>query len=50
MMKENFVGKRASDELEGKDQSNKARIKNKRGVELGSISICPWPASPGAYI
>jgi hypothetical protein len=43
-------GKRASDELKGKDQSNKVYIENKRGTELGSISICPWPASPGPYI
>jgi hypothetical protein len=28
----------------------KACIENKRGIELGSISICPWPASPGPYI
>jgi hypothetical protein len=33
-----------SDELEGKDESNKVYIENKRGIELGSISICPWPA------
>jgi hypothetical protein len=40
----------ASDELKGKDQSNEACIENKRGDELGLISICPWPASPGPYI
>jgi hypothetical protein len=34
-------GIRASDELEGKDQSNEACIENKRGDELGLISICP---------
>jgi hypothetical protein len=34
-------GNRASDELKGKGQSNKACIKNKRGGELGLISICP---------
>jgi hypothetical protein len=41
---------RVSDELEGKDQSNEACIENKYGGELGLISICPWPASPGPYI
>jgi hypothetical protein len=44
------LGERASDELKGKYQSNKAYIKNKRGIKLGSITICPWPASPGPYI
>jgi hypothetical protein len=39
-----------SDELEGKGQSNKVCIENKRGTELGSISIYPWPASPSLYI
>jgi hypothetical protein len=34
-------GSRASDELEGKDQSNKACIENKRGGKLGLLSICP---------
>jgi hypothetical protein len=43
-------GKRALDELEGKDQSNKVCIENKCGPKLGSISNCPWPASPGPYI
>jgi hypothetical protein len=28
----------------------KACIENKRGIKLGSISICPWPASAGPYI
>jgi hypothetical protein len=27
-----------------------ACIENKRGTELGLISIYPWPASPGPYI
>jgi hypothetical protein len=40
-MKDLGSGERALDELEGKDQSNKAYIKNKHGIELGSISICP---------
>jgi hypothetical protein len=40
----------ASDELEGKDQSNEAYIENKCGGELGLLSICPWLASPGPYI
>jgi hypothetical protein len=31
----------ASDELKGKDQSNKACIENKRGGQLGLISIYP---------
>jgi hypothetical protein len=39
-------GKRASDELEGKDQSNKACIENKHGTEFGSISICPGRPLP----
>jgi hypothetical protein len=30
-----------SDELEGKDQSNKTCIENKRGGQLGLLSICP---------
>jgi hypothetical protein len=30
----------ASDELEGKDLSNKACIENKRGGQLGLLSIC----------
>jgi hypothetical protein len=38
------------DELEGKDHSNKVYIENKHSIELGSISICPWPASPSSYI
>jgi hypothetical protein len=40
----------ASDELEGKDQSNKTCIESKRGIKLGSISIYPWLASLGPYI
>jgi hypothetical protein len=36
-MKDLGSTERASDELEGKDQSNKAYIENKRGIELGSI-------------
>jgi hypothetical protein len=31
-------------------QSNKVRIKSKRGDELGLLSICPSPSSPGPYI
>jgi hypothetical protein len=32
---------RASDELEGKDQSNKAFIENKHGGQLGLLSTYP---------
>jgi hypothetical protein len=49
-MKDLDRGNRASDELEGKDQSNEACIENKHDGELVLLSICPWPASPGPYI
>jgi hypothetical protein len=42
------IGRRMNSKV--KNQSNKACIENKRGDELGFISICPWPASPGSYI
>jgi hypothetical protein len=41
-MKDLGSGEGAPDELEGKDQSNKACNENKCGAGLGSISICPW--------
>jgi hypothetical protein len=39
-----------SNELEGKDQSNKVCVENKCGGQVGLLSICPRPASPGPYI
>jgi hypothetical protein len=32
------------------NQSNKVCIESKRGGELGLLSICPSPSSPGPYI
>jgi hypothetical protein len=32
------------------NQSNKVYINSKRGDELGLLSICPSPSSPGPYI
>jgi hypothetical protein len=52
-MKDLGLGKRASDELEGKDQSNKVRFgvyQEYTWYSIGSISIYPWPAPHGPFI
>jgi hypothetical protein len=41
------VGRRMSSKV---NQSNKVCIESKRGDELGLLSICPSPSSPGPYI
>jgi hypothetical protein len=41
------VGRRMNSKV---NQSNKVYIESKRGDELGLLSICPSPSSPGPYI
>jgi hypothetical protein len=41
------IGRRMNSKV---NQSNKVCIKTKCGDELGLLSICPSPSSPGPYI
>jgi hypothetical protein len=41
------VGRRMNSKV---NQSNKVCIESKRGIELGLLSICSSPSSPGPYI
>jgi hypothetical protein len=41
------IGRRMNSKV---NQSNKVCTESKRGNELGLLSICPSPSSPGPYI